>query len=346
MGDPAQLPPVMDSSKVSAAVQEADSPIFALPGGVELTEVQRYEGAIAEYVTAIRQDLRVPAPELQTTGNITRCRSAAWEAQLIEAFRSVDLEAEPNKVRALAWTNKRMAAINEVVRAEIFGYDVAPFLRGERLIAKEPTWVMQSFAKQDEDGQTYQKQSWGIQLNSCQECTVHAISTFTDDMLLHVPVPNESYRVELLKEVPDSIRACLWAMQTIDCYRLEVVTDCNGDATIRTPTVEELPRLWSLLKDWLKAIKEESDGKIRSRQWRSYFLFLEKYNLVVKNNTLLYRLQYAYAMTVHQSQGSTYEHVFVDASNIYRQRNLVRRNKLLYTACTRASKHLTVLMKY
>ncbi len=48
---------------------------------------------------------------------------------------------------------------------------------------------------------------------------------------------------------------------------------------------------------------------------------------------------YAYAITVHKSQGSTFERVFIDVDNIY-QSNI--RQKMLYTAVTRASKSINV----
>ena len=48
---------------------------------------------------------------------------------------------------------------------------------------------------------------------------------------------------------------------------------------------------------------------------------------------------YAYAITVHKSQGSTFERVFIDLENIYRS-NI--QQKMLYTAITRASKSISV----
>ena len=48
---------------------------------------------------------------------------------------------------------------------------------------------------------------------------------------------------------------------------------------------------------------------------------------------------YAYAITVHKSQGSTFERVFIDVENICRS-NI--QQKMLYTAITRASKSIFV----
>jgi ATP-dependent exoDNAse (exonuclease V) alpha subunit len=46
---------------------------------------------------------------------------------------------------------------------------------------------------------------------------------------------------------------------------------------------------------------------------------------------------YAYAITAHKSQGSTYKKVYVDVSDIIRNQNVEERNRILYTSITRAS---------
>ena len=51
------------------------------------------------------------------------------------------------------------------------------------------------------------------------------------------------------------------------------------------------------------------------------------------------RIVYAYAITVHKSQGSTMERVFIDVDNIYQSNT---KQKMLYTAVTRASSSIHV----
>lgn len=51
-------------------------------------------------------------------------------------------------------------------------------------------------------------------------------------------------------------------------------------------------------------------------------------------------LRPAYAMTAHKSQGSTFENVFVDVANIWRNPNKLEAMQCLYVACSRASHHL------
>jgi len=56
-------------------------------------------------------------------------------------------------------------------------------------------------------------------------------------------------------------------------------------------------------------------------------------------------LQSVYAMTVHRSQGSTYNNVFVDMRDVYRNPKRLERLQLEYVAVSRASETLVILEK-
>ena len=53
-------------------------------------------------------------------------------------------------------------------------------------------------------------------------------------------------------------------------------------------------------------------------------------------------VDYGYALTVHKSQGSTYEDVYVEYNNILSNRKEIEKLKLLYTAITRSANKLYV----
>jgi hypothetical protein len=53
-------------------------------------------------------------------------------------------------------------------------------------------------------------------------------------------------------------------------------------------------------------------------------------------------IDYGYALTVHKSQGSTYEDVYVEYNNILSNRKEIEKLKLLYTAITRSANKLYV----
>jgi superfamily I DNA/RNA helicase len=51
-------------------------------------------------------------------------------------------------------------------------------------------------------------------------------------------------------------------------------------------------------------------------------------------------VDYAYCLTIHKSQGSTFLDVFVDLPSMAVNRNVVERNQLCYVAFTRAANRL------
>lgn len=56
------------------------------------------------------------------------------------------------------------------------------------------------------------------------------------------------------------------------------------------------------------------------------------------------QLNYGYAITVHKSQGSTFMNVFIDIMDIFENKNQPERLKCLYTAITRSSHSLELLI--
>lgn len=84
----------------------------------------------------------------------------------------------------------------------------------------------------------------------------------------------------------------------------------------------------SHLVDYIRSERPESS--ITSKLWKTYHAWRKQHNAPIA---------YAYATTVHKSQGSTYKQAFIDAANIeqctYYEKSLMK--KCLYTAVTRAS---------
>jgi ATP-dependent exoDNAse (exonuclease V) alpha subunit len=55
-------------------------------------------------------------------------------------------------------------------------------------------------------------------------------------------------------------------------------------------------------------------------------------------------IDYSYAITVHRSQGSEWERVYVEMKDIMKNRRILERNKLIYVACSRAMGKLILNM--
>lgn len=333
MGDPNQLPPVEDDSldegdeahlvnrlegmelnqkQIEDALSGEQSPIFCFPCGIELTQVMRYEGAIADYVLSIQKDIEAQyPPRLLTKGNVSKMKDDEWVEALIDTFKRSE---NPNEVRALAWTNKRTTDINKLVRSAIYPHAEHSYLEGERLMAKEPI-ILQELTP---SGYTRSK----IAMYSCAECVVKRVKEGRAVISGHEKLEN------------------------VSIYHMEVETDMGIGLCLKTIHESDWERVSEFFKGFKRWILELKPIE-RKSYWRDFYRLQEEYCLCIKGNQLLPRLQYAYALTVHQSQGSTFENVFVDFGNIMGCRqNIKQRNQLLYVACSRASKHLYALTKY
>ncbi|MBN3945186.1 MAG: AAA family ATPase [Nostoc sp. NMS7] len=310
IGDPAQLPPVEDDLE--------RSPIFNLPCGIELTQVMRYEGAIAKYVTALRQDLSAQfPPRLLSQGNIEKLQFENWLESAIASYqfnpspsetqaRTAPLRVNRNSAKVLAWTNNRVNTLNNQIRAILYP-NAEQIEEGEILFAKEPIFLY-----------TPEGDKADIFMHSCAECEV-------------VEFSEHSSRHHLVHSV-------------FKTYRIAAINDMGREARISIIHNDSWDLVKSSVAEEKKRILSLESNK-RKNAWRDYYEFLEMYNLVVKGS-LMQRLQYGYAITVHQSQGGTFPNCFVDTSNIFGCRDVVMRNKLLYVAYSRASEQLFCCSKW
>jgi hypothetical protein len=82
--------------------------------------------------------------------------------------------------------------------------------------------------------------------------------------------------------------------------------------------------------------KTAIEKKGKEKTWVKYYDFLRRYADV----------SYAYAITAHKSQGSTYTTAFVLEDDINVNINVIERNRIKYTAYTRSSNKLYVLKRF
>lgn len=85
-------------------------------------------------------------------------------------------------------------------------------------------------------------------------------------------------------------------------------------------------------KTWAGMHKHDPLARKRAKAWRDYLCFKE----------CVICLDFPYAMTVHKSQGSTYDYVFIDTEDLNKaaQYDYTTYLKLLYVAISRASKRV------
>ena len=178
--------------------------------------------------------------------------------------------ANPDQVRALAYTNRRVAQLNQKIRRAIYGATALRFVPGERLIAINPCLEEEN-----------------IILPTSAECEVI-----------------EAYRG----------RQGEWPV-----WFLFVETEVGDFKTLRV-----------LHESGESEMKLKLDSLAREKRWMEFW-DLQQY---------FHNVDYAYSLTIHKSQGSTFQDVFVDLPSMRVNSNVVERNQLCYVAFTRAAKRL------
>lgn len=84
--------------------------------------------------------------------------------------------------------------------------------------------------------------------------------------------------------------------------------------------------------------------------WRSYYNFKNQHLLLIDlyydNGSLMCKkdLFYSYGLTVHKSQGSTYTNVAINLVDLYRNKDIYERNRLIYVALSRATNMNLILV--
>lgn len=107
------------------------------------------------------------------------------------------------------------------------------------------------------------------------------------------------------------------------------------------PYLENTKNLkYYVINDIIRIIHEDSEKDFEAMKkdmrkrclekivdWKEFYAFIEKFADV----------KYNHAITVHKSQGSTYDKVIINIKNCMLNKDINERDKLLYTAITRAS---------
>jgi exodeoxyribonuclease-5 len=318
MGDPAQIPPVGRPDCIPFREELAAGYRIKTLNLKQIMR-QKKDNAIIESSVAIRSELGraknpvEPVTKLNEKGegieflnlNIPEIRKGFSEI-LRRYFVTDEFKKDSEYAKIIAWRNKTVATMNDVIRKVIYGDEAlgSKILVGEKLIANNPIIQGES-----------------IVLNTNDEFSVDSFVIDSDDLRYHV------------SDHPDAEPFPI----TLKYYETVVSYLDDEDETVRVniqilheDSEMDFKKLANLLK--LRAI--EKKGKDKS--WIVYYNFLRKYADV----------NFAYAISCHKSQGSTYNTTFVLEDDIDMNWDVVERNRIKYTAYTRSSRKLYVLKRF
>lgn len=324
VGDLAQLPPVGES--VSELLDDPDATL-------ETVLRQAADSEVLNVATRIRGgDLSMgheAGRDVERVGDAEQLFQAA-----LARFQEPKYAVDPCHARMLVFRNTRREAINLRMRGLLVKSD-EPYTPGEWLVMYAQFSPAKSKLNRLADDARKYKERTGSGRKWKQFFDLK--ERMGDD----VPTLHTSEEIKVTKVESGAVTMGEW---TFDVWSLQVTDRDGKDHELPVLKASERPRYQKIMgeltakaQELRKARDAQPEGswdwnridKERKQVWGQYFGLEETFAQV----------DYSYAMTVHKSQGSTFDHAFVDVPDMMRSGSMQAR--LLYTACTRPAKTLT-----
>lgn len=137
------------------------------------------------------------------------------------------------------------------------------------------------------------------------------------------------YRVTEVTEKVDSNDIKVYETKLKDIDTVDSVT-----VNILVPEYSNNRKFMDMIQD-IRLKAKRATGKMRKGLWAQYYMMKSQYLLMEKVGEIGKDLDYGYACTIHKSQGSTYNTVFVDEDDIDTNNKSAERNKLKYVGFSR-----------
>lgn len=316
VGDKAQLQPVKQN-RVGLA--------FFNPMNYALTKVERQKGAnpllpFLDYIRSIFTSNPDNISEynyksefdhmsnLNENGNgilfVSNSQNNQFLQSIADTFNTELAKQNNNYVKTLAWTNKRVNEINAYVRSKL-GYT-------DHFNPNEPI-TMYDTIELDENDYLFNSMDYSIESSEPTEKYIPFLGISLQGYNVKVKL-GDSYVSKPIFVVTDDTKGSEIA---------EIINNKLINLYQTEPSKRDIKLFFDTVKD----------------SFYSTFDMVTSTGRVIKKKTL----DYGYASTVHKSQGSTYNIVFVDEADINKNNSPRNRSQLKYTAFSRASESAVVL---
>ncbi len=310
VGDPAQLPPVGESS----------SSVFFMKRAVntELREVVRHQGSVLKLAKIIRDGL-IPCEQLpilpvikSKKGNVGILDRNSWLERAKSSLRSSSIDDDHDRARILCYTNRVVDNLVPHARRAIHGemanqYQVLP---GEVLISRKAVMTNASL-KEDELGEEPD-----ILISSNREMVVEDVIPNSFDLT------SLAINYDFEKPLP-----------VIETQIAKVCCDQKEFHLRLMPQIGSQSRIdLDLSLNVLSNQARERGKKHNATIWKLFFFIRDSFA----------SLGPASVLTIHRSQGSTFGEVFI-TSDVFWPKDLEFRRRLVYVAVSRASKGVWIV---
>ena len=318
MGDPAQIPPVGRPDCIPFREELAESYKIKT---VDLRTIMRQQegNSIIETSVLIRSDLGRsvglvdPVTQINPKGegiqflNLNLAETRKDFPKLLESyFKTEKFKNDSEYAKVIAWRNKTVSTMNDLIRNVIYGEES----KRSKILAGEKLIANNPII-----------QEGMIILNTNDEFSVVDYVVKTDELRF------------MLSKNPDDDPVDI----SLKFYDAKVVYLNDNDEEIfedieilHEDSEAEFKKFANVLR--LRALERRGADKT----WLHYYNFLRRYADV----------SYSFSITAHKSQGSTYNTTFVLEDDIDMNPDVIERNRIKYTAYTRASKKVYVLKRF
>lgn len=319
MGDPAQIPPVNRMDAIPLLEDRREEYNIKC---THLTQIMRQASDNKILLTAgqirnRRFDNVDPILNRTSNNDVIFCNSMIqydrnyFRTKMLEMFKTEAFNEDPNFCKCIAYTNRMVDEINQIIRTEIYkGQVLAKYMIGEKLIIDKPVIVDNqiTFNTSDEiELLELNERSFYYKLPNTKPTKGQTSLDFGDDFIQK----GKSYDYE------------------IKYYEARVKYK-------EVDSEEPVIRYVDILTDFGEQAYKWALSALKKKQaWREYYKLYERFA----------KVKYNYAITAHKSQGSTYVYAFIIEDDIDINKRTLERNRIKYTACTRPKYKLYILSK-
>ena len=318
MGDPAQIPPVGRQDCIPFRDELlAGYRIKTL----DLKQIMRQKegNPIIESSVKIRKNITSSNSGISTSNklnqigegiefvNLNSTESRSSFRTILEKYYKTDkFNSDSEYCKMIGWRNKTVSSMNDLVRKVIYGEEAL----SSKILIGEKLIANSPIMEKDT-----------ILFNTNDEFSVVSFETDSVDLRFKISDHPDDDPYPITLKYYDTKVSYLDEEDEM-CHKIIQILHEDSE--------NDFKKLANILR--VRAINKK--GKDKS--WLVYYNFLRRYADVI----------YAYSITAHKAQGSTYDTVFLLEDDIDMNYNIIERNRIKYTSYTRSSRKLYVIKRY
>jgi len=277
-----------------------------------------------------------------------------WFKKSIEYFDSKDNKQHLSNI-ILTWTNKQSDDYNDTIRKTLFKKDkLDKFEIGDILILTD-FYNMKETEVDDNKNKKGKRFYTSEQIKVTDiEKVLKAIPEFTENLPKKLKIKNthdiEEKYIRCIKLINKNTK------RKYNTWKLYV----HKLADVIINTIPDTHQIYVVDDDSLETLKEDRKyAAERIKELRTYYRNMHKENLNTIDTNVIRPLwkelnkklvdpfanvNTSFSITVHKSQGSSFYNVFIDMDDILKNQRIDEAKRCLYTACTRTSNNLILLI--